>query len=65
VVGTYYYLRIVKVMYFDDPAPAYGRVKQPVQGGLILLAALIISPFGYLLVGALQALTDRAAGSIF
>jgi NADH-quinone oxidoreductase subunit N len=65
VVGAYYYLRIVKVMYFDEPAPAYGRVKEPVQGALILIAALIISPFGYLLIGPLQALTDKAAGSIF
>jgi NADH-quinone oxidoreductase subunit N len=23
VVGAYYYLRIVKIMYFDDPAPAF------------------------------------------
>jgi len=65
VVGAYYYLRIVKVMYFDEPAPAYARVKEPVQGALILIAALIISPFGYLLIGPLQALTDKAAGSIF
>src|SRR5207342_636431 len=31
VIGAYYYLRIVKVMYFDEPAPAYARVKEPVQ----------------------------------
>jgi NADH-quinone oxidoreductase subunit N len=23
VVGAYYYLRIVKIMYFDEPAPAF------------------------------------------
>ncbi len=23
VIGAYYYLMIVKVMYFDDPAPAF------------------------------------------
>ena len=38
---------------------------QPVQGALILLAALIVSPLGYLLIGPLGALTDRAAGSLF
>ena len=65
VIGAYYYLRIVKVMYFDEPAAPYARVKQPVQGLLILIAALIVSPFGYLLIGPLQALTDKAAGSIF
>jgi NADH-quinone oxidoreductase subunit N len=25
VVGAYYYLRIVKIMYFDEPAPAFDR----------------------------------------
>ena len=65
VIGAYYYLRIVKVMYMDDPAPAFARMHQPVQGALIFLAALAVSPLGYLLIGPLNALTDRAAGSIF
>jgi len=65
VIGAYYYLKIVKVMYFDDPAAPYGRVRQPVQGLLILLAALIVSPLGYLLIGPLGRLTARAAGSLF
>jgi NADH-quinone oxidoreductase subunit N len=65
VIGAYYYLRIVKVMYMDDPAPAYGRVHQPVQGALILLTALAVSPLGYLLIGPLGDLTSRAAGSLF
>jgi len=65
VIGAYYYLRIVKVMYMDEPAPAYGRVRQPIQGALILLAALLVSPLGYLLIGPLGALTDKAASSLF
>ena len=65
VIGAYYYLRIVKVMYMDEPAAPYAKPRQPLQGLLILLAALIVSPFGYLLAGPLLALTDRAAGSLF
>ncbi len=65
VIGTYYYLRIIKVMYFDDAAKPYGRVSQPVQGALILLSALLISPLGFFLIRPLSALTDLAAGSIF
>ena len=65
VIGAYYYLRIVKVMYLDEPAAPYGRVREPVQGALVLLAAITVSPLGYLLIGPLGALTDRAAGSIF
>ena len=65
VVGAYYYLRIVKVMYFDDGGEQLGRVRQPVQGTLIFLSAFAVSPLGYLLIGPLQSITDRAAGSIF
>jgi NADH-quinone oxidoreductase subunit N len=65
VVGAYYYLRIVKVMYMDEPAASYARTRQPVQGALILLSALAVSPLGYLLIGPLNALTARAAGSMF
>jgi NADH-quinone oxidoreductase subunit N len=65
VVGAYYYLRIVKVMYMDEPAAPYARPHQPLQGLLILLAALAVSPLGYLLIGPLGSLTDRAAGSLF
>ena len=65
VVGAYYYLRIVKVMYMDEPAAPYKRVREPVQGLLILLAAIAVSPLGYLLIGPLSALTDKAAGSLF
>src|SRR3954467_4364729 len=65
VVGAYYYLKIIKVMYMNEPAASYKRVRQPVQGALILLAALAVSPLGYLLIGPLSTLTDRAAGSLF
>ena len=65
VVGAYYYLKIVKVMYLDEPASPYARAREPVQGLLVLLAALIVSPLGYLLIGPLGRLADQAAGSIF
>jgi NADH-quinone oxidoreductase subunit N len=65
VVGAYYYLKIVKVMYMDEPGEPYARVREPLQGLLILIAALIVSPLGYLLIGPLGALSDKAAGSIF
>jgi NADH-quinone oxidoreductase subunit N len=65
VIGAYYYLKIVKVMYMDEPAAPYARVREPVQGALVLLAAIAVSPVGYLLIGPLGALTDKAAGSLF
>jgi NADH-quinone oxidoreductase subunit N len=65
VIGAYYYLKIVKIMYMDEPAAPYARLSQPVQGLLILIAALIVSPLGYLLIGPLGSLADKAAGSLF
>jgi NADH-quinone oxidoreductase subunit N len=65
VVGAYYYLKIVKIMFLDEPAAPYARVREPVQGLLILAAAIAVSPLGYLLIGPLSSMTDRAAGSIF
>ena len=65
VIGAYYYLKIVKVMYMDAPAEPYSRVREPVQGALVFAAAIAVSPVGYLLIGPLGSLADRAAGSLF
>lgn len=64
VIGAYYYLKVVKIMYFDDPAAPYARLRQPVEGALMALAALAVSPVGYLLIGPLGDLTHRAAGTL-
>ena len=63
MVGAYYYLKIVKIMYFDAPGAPYAKARAPVETVLIFLAALIVSPLGYLLIGPLGSLTDRAAGA--
>jgi NADH-quinone oxidoreductase subunit N len=65
VVGAYYYLRIVKIMYFEEAPSKLVRPRQPLERLLILVAALIVSPLGYLLIGPLGRYADRAAGSIF
>jgi NADH-quinone oxidoreductase subunit N len=64
VIGAYYYLKVVKIMYLDDPAPAYKRVREPVQGLLMFAAALLVSPLGYLLIDPLGRLADQAAASL-
>lgn len=65
VIGAYYYLKIVKTMYFDEAAPAFGRESNPVEGGLIAAAALFVSPLGYLLIPALGAWSLAAARTLF
>ncbi len=65
VVGAYYYIKIVKVMYFDAPGAKLAVGGNRIEGILILLAALMVSPLGYLLIGPLGRMTDNAAGSLF
>ncbi len=65
VIGAYYYLRVVKTMYFDDPAPAFAPMDSRVEGGLIAIAAVFVSPVGYLLIPVLGAWTMAAARALF
>ena len=65
VIGAYYYLKIVKVMYFDEPAEPYGPSESRVEGGLMVLSAAAISPLGYLAIPFLGAATMCAAKALF
>ena len=65
VVGAFYYLKIVKVMYMDAPGRPLAKPGSAVEGALIAIAALVVSPLGYLLIGPLGRLTTNAAGSLF
>ncbi|BCA61756.1 NADH-quinone oxidoreductase subunit N [Sphingomonas sp. HMP9] len=65
VIGAYYYLRVVKTMYFDDPAPAFAPMESKVEGGLVAVAAVFVSPAGYLLIPVLGAWTMAAARALF
>jgi len=65
VVGAYYYIKIVKLMYFDAPGEPYVKIRAPVESLFLVLAAVIVSPLGYLLIGPLGRLADNAAASLF
>jgi NADH-quinone oxidoreductase subunit N len=65
VIGAYYYIKIVKIMYFDAPAPAFEPSREPVGTGLILASALFVSPLGYFLIPAIDLLSANAASSLF
>jgi NADH-quinone oxidoreductase subunit N len=65
VISAYYYLKIIKIMYFDEPAPAFQRVSDPAESVLIGAAALIVSPLGLFLIGPLDTVTRNAASALF
>jgi NADH-quinone oxidoreductase subunit N len=64
VVGAYYYLRIVKVMYFDEPVAAFDA---PISGELkgVLLVTALVTLFFFLLPGPVIGSAQVAASSLF
>ena len=66
VIGAFYYIKVVKVMYFDDPANVVvPRTGDPAHGMLLFGSSLVISPLGYLLTIPLGALAAKAAAALF
>ncbi len=63
VVGAYYYLRIVKIMYIDEPAQQFLPMPKPVAAVLLLSSAFVILFFVY--PGPLVAAANAAAKSLF
>lgn len=64
VIGAYYYLRVVKTMYFDEPVGEFGPGDR-LEGGLIAVAAVVVSPLGYLAIPLLTGWTMAAARALF
>ncbi len=65
VIGAFYYLKVVKVLYFDEPANKVTGKSDWAHQALLALATLFISPLGYLLTKALGALSATAAAALF
>ncbi len=63
VVGAYYYLRIVKVMYFDAPALPFEPMPWPLAG--VLAVSGVFTLFFFLYPAPLVAVAGTAAKSLF
>ena len=63
VVGAYYYLRIIKIMYFDEPAEAF----EPMPGALKIMLSIsgILVIFFFIYPAPLVAAANVAAKSLF
>ncbi len=64
VVGAFYYFRIVKVMYFDEPAAAFDA---PLAGELkgVLVVTALVTLFFFVLPGPVIDAAQTAARSLF
>jgi len=65
VIGAYYYLRVIKAMYFDEPAPVFAPADSRVNTAMIGVAALFCSPVGMFAITPLTAAARTAALALF
>lgn len=65
VIGAFYYLKVVKVLYFDPAADKVRGRGENVQWALLLVASLVLSPAGYLATRWLGVLAGNAAQALF
>jgi NADH-quinone oxidoreductase subunit N len=65
VIGAFYYIKIVKIAFFDEPVGRVTGANDATHKALLLISCLIISPLGYLLTKWLGAMADTAAVALF
>ena len=63
VVSAVYYLRIIKIMFFDEPAAALENQDCRMVGGVIGVSAMINSPASVFLIAPVTAWAAWAATS--
>jgi len=64
VVSAFYYLRVVKVMYFDEPAPVFDRPISVELRGVVFVTALV-TLFFFLFPGPILGGAEAAASALF
>ncbi len=65
VIGAFYYLKVVKVMYFDDAADAIAPSDDKTLAWTGGALAIAVSPLGYFAIPVLAALSAQAAKALF
>ena len=64
VIGAFYYLKVVKVMYFDEAVDKVRGAGDLPHYVPLTVTTVLISPLGYLLTRQLGALADTAARAL-
>jgi NADH-quinone oxidoreductase subunit N len=65
VIGAFYYIKVVKIMYFDEPTDVVTGRSDWAHQALLLICAVFMSPLGYLLTKWLDGLATTAASVLF
>jgi NADH-quinone oxidoreductase subunit N len=64
VVSAFYYLRVVKVMYFDEPAADFDRPISAELKGVVFVTA-VATLFFFVLPGPVMGAAETAAAALF
>ena len=65
VIGAFYYIKVVKVMYFDEAADVVTGRSDMAQRVLLFVSVVAISPLGWLVTKPLGVLAGHAAAALF
>ncbi len=63
VIGAFYYLKIIKTMYFDDPAPGFAKSGHRLENSVIAICATAIV-LGYFAIPFLSRTANAAAKAL-
>jgi NADH-quinone oxidoreductase subunit N len=64
VISAFYYVRIVKLMYFDEPAEQFERPMAR-EVGVVMAASALFTAFFFVYPGPLIAGAEAAASILF
>ncbi|MDZ7627236.1 MAG: NADH-quinone oxidoreductase subunit NuoN [Parvularculaceae bacterium] len=65
VVSAYYYLRVIWIMWFNEPAPVFEREQGSRLGITAFVSAILILPVLPVFMGQLASVAERAAAALF
>lgn len=65
VLGAFYYLKIIKTIYFDEPGAAFAPNGAMIEKGMIALCAAAVSVLGYFAIPWLAVTSGNAAQALF
>jgi NADH-quinone oxidoreductase subunit N len=64
VIGAFYYIKIVKIMFFDEPADTVRGRSDWAHWTLLIVSTVAISPLAFLVTGWLSQLASAAAAAL-
>ena len=65
VISAFYYLNIIRIIWFSDPAPAFERDTSPALAFTAIASAVLMFPLLTIFISPLRQAAETAAGVLF